>query len=212
MADGATVTMNLDNTKEWNIKVTVTDVFATTSYILSIDKGIPIIFFDRQKRSVGINCFPDNSESFEVDGEITLNKLGIYSFCCGSVQASSGYLRIATIEITGNYANAPIEFETFQRGLARPVRLFLQFANANHTNPDIASLKYDWSSGATGFEAYAIQTESSTWDVYVKKTESYDAVSVKVTVPLYMRERMSLTFDEDFQASKPSGAITATSL
>lgn len=212
MADGATVTINLDNTKEWNIKVTVTDVFATTSYILSIDKGIPIIFFDRQKRSVGINCFPDNSESFEVDGEITLNKLGIYSFCCGSVQASAGYLRIATIEITGNYANAPIEFETFQRGLARPVRLFLQFANANHTNPDIASLKYDWSSGATGFEAYAIQTESSTWDVYVKKTESYDAVSVKVTVPLYMRERMSLTFDEDFQASKPSGAITATSL
>lgn len=212
MADESTVTMSLDNTQEWNIKVTITDVFASTSYLLSVDKGIPLIFFDRQLRSVGVNCFPDNPESFEVGGEITLNKLGIYSFCCGSIQASAGYLRIATIEITGNYANAPIEFETFQRGLARPVRLFLQFANANHTNPDIASLKYDWTSGATNFEAYAIQTDTSTWDVYLKKTESYDAVSVKVTVPLYMRERMSLTFDEDFQASKPSGAITATSL
>lgn len=212
MADESTVELNLDNTQAWDLCVRVKDVFAQTDYYFTVDKGIPIIFFDKNKRSVGVNCFPDNSESFEVAGEITLNKLGIYSFCCGSVQASAGYLRIATIVITGNYANAPIEFETFQRGLARPVRLFLQFANANHTNPDIASLKYDWSSGATGFEAYAVQTDMSTWDVYLKKTESYDAVSVKVTVPLYMRERMSLTFDEDFQASKPSGAITATSL
>ena len=212
MADESTVELNLDNTQAWDLCVRVKDVFAQTDYYFTVDKGIPIIFFDKNKRSVGVNCFPDNSESFEVAGEITLNKLGIYSFCCGSVQASAGYLRIATIVITGNYANAPIEFETFQRGLARPVRLFLQFANANHTNPDIASLKYDWSSGATGFEAYAVQTDMSTWDVYLKKTESYDAVSVKVTVPLYMRERMSLTFDEDFQSSKPSGAITATSL
>jgi hypothetical protein len=202
----------LDNTKEWNIKVTVTDVFATTTYLLAVDKGIPIIYFDRLLRAVGVNCFPDEEGSFATDGLFSLSDLGLYGFCCGSIQASAGYLRIASIEITANYANAPIEFETFQRGLARPVRLFLQFANANHTNPDIASLKYDWSSGATGFEAYAVQTDMSKWDVYLKKTESYDAVSVKVTVPLYMRQRIKLTFDEDFQASKPSGAITATSL
>lgn len=212
MADGATVTMNLDNTKEWNIKVTVTDVFATTSYILSIDKGIPIIFFDRQLRSVGINCFPSDDGSCEVDEEIVVGDVGNYGFSCGTIQASAGYLRIATIKITNTYANAPIEFEIYQRGFFKAVRLYLAFANANHNNPSIASLAFDGTTGASAFEAYAIQTESSTWDVYVKKTESYDAVSVMVTVPLYMRQRISLTFEDDYQATKPSGAITATSL
>ena len=212
MSDESTVTIDLDNTKEWNIKVTVTDVFATTTYLLAVDKGIPIIYFDRLLRAVGVNCFPDEEGSFATDGLFSLSELGLYGFCCGSIQASAGYLRIASIEITSNYANAPIEFETFQRGIVRPVRLFMAFANANHTDPDLASLKYDWTSGATNFEAIAVKTASSKWDVYVKKTESYDAVSVKVTVPLYMRQRIKLTFDEDFQATAPAGAITATSL
>lgn len=211
MADGATVTMNLDNTKEWNIKVTVTDVFATTSYILSIDKGIPIIFFDRQKRSVGINKFPDDDESFEAGGEFVLDELGFYSFSTPSVEASAGYLRIASFEVTMAYANMPIEFEIFQRGLDSAVRLYLRFENANSSDPSLSSFKYI-NIGATGFEAYAIKTSSSNWDVYVKKTESYDAVSVKITVPQYMRQRLIFDFEEDFQSSKPAGAITATSL
>lgn len=70
MSDGDTVTMNLDNTQTWDVKVTIVDVFATTTYLLSIDKGIPIIFFDRQKRSVGINCFPTEDNSIESDGLI----------------------------------------------------------------------------------------------------------------------------------------------
>ena len=68
MADDSTVTLNLDNEQQWNVKVTVTDVFATTTYLINVDKGIPIIFFDREKRSVGINCFPQYDESFESYG------------------------------------------------------------------------------------------------------------------------------------------------
>ena len=68
MADESTVTMNLDNTYEWNIKVEVTDAFQTTTYLLNIDKGIPIFFADRLRRSVGINCFPDEDNILAVNG------------------------------------------------------------------------------------------------------------------------------------------------
>lgn len=68
MADESTVTMNLDNEQLWNVKITVTDLFATTTYLLNVDKGIPIIFFDREKRSMGVNCFPQYDESFESFG------------------------------------------------------------------------------------------------------------------------------------------------
>lgn len=68
MADESTVTMNLDNTHEWNIKVEIADAFQTTTYLLNIDKGIPIFFADRLRRSVGINCFPDEDNILAVDG------------------------------------------------------------------------------------------------------------------------------------------------
>ena len=67
MADESTVTMNLDNTYEWNIKVEVTDAFQTTTYLLNIDKGIPIFFADRLRRSVGINCFPEEDNILAVN-------------------------------------------------------------------------------------------------------------------------------------------------
>ena len=68
MSDDDTVTITLDNTQQWNVKVTVTDLFATTTYLLNVDKGIPIIFFDREKRSMGVNCFPQYDESLESFG------------------------------------------------------------------------------------------------------------------------------------------------
>lgn len=68
MSDDDTVTITLDNTQQWNVKVTVTDLFATTTYLLNVDKGIPIIFFDREKRSMGVNCFPQYDESLESSG------------------------------------------------------------------------------------------------------------------------------------------------
>ena len=70
MSDAQTVTMNLDNTQTWDVKVTIQDVFTITTYLFAIDKGIPIIFFDRQMRSVGINCFPTEENSIESDGLI----------------------------------------------------------------------------------------------------------------------------------------------
>lgn len=68
MNDDDTVTLNLDNTRSWNIKVIVQDAFATTTYLLNIDKGIPIFFADRLRRSVGINCFPEEDNILAVNG------------------------------------------------------------------------------------------------------------------------------------------------
>ena len=64
-------TIQLDNAYQWNVKVITTDSLGTTvSYVLFVDKGIPIIFFDRVKNSVGINCFPSHNNSLEVNGVV----------------------------------------------------------------------------------------------------------------------------------------------
>lgn len=72
--DNVTTTINLDNTKAWDIKVIVTDRLGSTTYNLSIDRGIPIVYFDRSKKSVGFNCFPKNNNSVESE-ELVLDDI-----------------------------------------------------------------------------------------------------------------------------------------
>lgn len=68
VANNSTTTINLDNLYDWDVKVIVTDRLDSNTYYLSVGKGLPIIFFDRVKNSVGINCFPANENSVESNG------------------------------------------------------------------------------------------------------------------------------------------------
>ena len=79
ISNNVSTTINLDNTYQWNVKVITTDSLGTSvSYVLFVDKGIPLIFFDKNKNSVGINCFPANDESLEVNG-VVLSGVVLYS-------------------------------------------------------------------------------------------------------------------------------------
>ena len=69
-------TIQLDNNYQWNVKVITTDSVGTiVSYVLFVDRGIPLIYFDRLLNSVGINCFPSEEESLEVNGINILKKI-----------------------------------------------------------------------------------------------------------------------------------------
>lgn len=70
LQDDVTAQLVLDNNYEWNVQVLLEDKIGSTTYNLVLNRGIPIAFFDREKRSVGINCFPQNNQSLEVNGEV----------------------------------------------------------------------------------------------------------------------------------------------
>ena len=78
LQDDVTRQFTLDNNYEWNIQVLLQDKLGSTTYNLVLSRGIPIAFFDRLKRSLGINCFPEDSESLEVDGENILTRIAGY--------------------------------------------------------------------------------------------------------------------------------------
>ena len=64
-------TISLDNAYQWNVRIVTTDALGTSiPYVLFVDKGIPLFFVDKDKNSIGINCFPANDESLEVNGYI----------------------------------------------------------------------------------------------------------------------------------------------
>lgn len=78
LQDDVTQQFTLDNNYEWNVQVVLEDRLGTTTYNLVLNRGIPIAFFDRLKRSLGINCFPEDTESLEVDGENILTRIAGY--------------------------------------------------------------------------------------------------------------------------------------
>lgn len=96
LTDNVTTTLTLDNLYEWDVQVLVQDLFGSTTYDLTLDKGMPIIYFDRIKRSVGINCFPQNNESLEIDGKKVLIPYLLYDNSNGSN---------ATITLDDNVSN-----------------------------------------------------------------------------------------------------------
>lgn len=76
LQDNVTTTLTLDNNYQWDVQVLLQDRLGSTTYNLAIDRGIPIIFFDRLRRSVGVDCFPQYDSSFEVNG---VDRSNIYS-------------------------------------------------------------------------------------------------------------------------------------
>ena len=72
---GVRETLNLDNTKEWNIQVQLIDEFGTTTYNLKVQLGLPILFIDRLRRSVSVNGFPTENNQFVADRRLTIKNL-----------------------------------------------------------------------------------------------------------------------------------------
>lgn len=61
-------TIQLDNHYDWNVKIIVSDRLASTTYNITVQKGMPIIYYDRLKSSTGFNCFPSKPNSVESQG------------------------------------------------------------------------------------------------------------------------------------------------
>lgn len=75
VTDNTPMTLALLNTKEWLVRVKVWDSFTSgspTVTVLSVGKGIPIMFIDTDMNSVSVNGFPDNNNQLYVGGTAKL--------------------------------------------------------------------------------------------------------------------------------------------
>lgn len=82
-----------DNEFEWNVQVNVADKLGNTTYNLILPKGIPIVYVDIQKNSFGVNCFPKNEKSLEINGKTVFDMV----YPVGSVYVSVNSTSPATL-------------------------------------------------------------------------------------------------------------------
>lgn len=89
ISDGVTARMVISNDHEWSVEIVLTDAFASTTYQEHVAVGLPIIFFDRLLFSVGVGCFPTDSNALEVRG---INILKAIRYEDGETETLGGML------------------------------------------------------------------------------------------------------------------------
>lgn len=112
----------------------------------------------------------------------------------------SGYIGIVRLTIKNMYVNSPTEFKIIQRGTRTSVTVSIRFKNRDNTDPELDTVTY---SGNSNLNAFIRKESTSTWVVYVKKSENYDGIEV-IDVAKGNTSNIQVDFIDTFLSSKPS--------
>lgn len=138
LTDGQTVTVNLDNTKEWLVKVNLADRFGSTSYTLKVGIGIPLVFFDRLRRSLGVNCLPDQDNSImssglAIDNNVAVGSQELFSAHSMSAQGNDNLLAVEGLDMISGL----FEGITIPAGYKRGYRLTAQVSTSSSNKASV---------------------------------------------------------------------------
>jgi len=133
LTNGVTTALSLDNNYEWNLQVIVADRLGSNAYNLVIGRGLPIWFIDRLLSSVGINCFPLQNNSLEVNGlrvddKIYIGSQSIYDYYDTSAQGETALITAYDYQLIENLFSAvdvPSNYE-------KAYRITFQYSTANN--------------------------------------------------------------------------------
>ena len=116
---------------------------------------------------------------------------------------SAGYVNIMQIQITDAYANTPLQFSYIRRGDFSSTDVFISFTNVNNKDPVINKFIAKGSNRAT----YIVKSATSTFNVYIQKSESYDNIAITSFERNYGHDgnRVSVKFKNSHVSSLPSG-------
>lgn len=78
LEDNVQKTLDLDNNYQWYITIRILDRIGQATYYLTLDRGMPLIYFDRHRNSIGVNCFPNSAKSIYLNGNKLSDGVAVY--------------------------------------------------------------------------------------------------------------------------------------
>lgn len=180
-------TIQLDNHYDWNLKIIVSDRLASTTYNITVQKGMPIVYYDRLKSSTGFNCFPENPDSVESQGLVLDDVIYI-----GSQQLYDRYdfTEEGTVTLLGAYDYRLIEgiFNgiTIPDAYEKAYRLTAQITTQNENTVGASISEMTCSGGTWSGTTFRIPISSGIVkqsDLTLETTYNYsrDGLNLKVT-------------------------------
>jgi hypothetical protein len=120
------------------VKVNLADRFGSTSYTLKVGIGIPLVFFDRFRRSLGVNCLPDQDNSFmssglAIDNNIAVGSQELFSAHSMSAQGNDNLLAVEGLEMISGL----FEGITIPAGYQRGYRITAQVSTSSSNKASV---------------------------------------------------------------------------
>lgn len=152
-----------------------------------------------------VGAVPSSGGTFS--GEVKFSN-GMYIYNSSGTPGTQGYIKIATISLANTtYQNIPIEFTVFRRGTKTSTTLSITFSSVNSADPGLTSFYFTGAGSSTDF--YLYKSATSTWDLYIRKTESYDNIGITAYETNFPYMNHKLTWGNSQVSSVPSGAVAA---
>lgn len=179
IADNTPTTIVLDNRYDWLIQVTVSDAFATTTYTITVGKGIPNIAIGKNWSCLGINGYPEKDGQLFIgdDGEAKVNGV-VFPMVKQSAEHKVGYwidgttiVYERTIElnstVTASAGNtsAAGSWTTLQSGWNEAILPIEFFAWSNGTDKTLSThLTVQWQSSGKCLRVLNIRSVTTSID------------------------------------------------
>lgn len=195
------------NTQEnsYDIRITVTDQNNPTV----VEQKLPAVKFEMDFLSggngVAIGKPATDGGYFDVN-YILKTRVGRCVHHASGTAGTLNYVQIARFYINDEYQNIPITLRIAQRYRVRPAMVYILFNNVNGKDPNLDTFYVE---GDSDYQVYLAKTDTSTWSLYVRKSDAYDDIVVLdyMTHPDYMT--LDIAWLNDGVSSLPSGYIQA---
>lgn len=122
-------------------------------------------------------------------------------YSCSGGGNSSTYMRLCRLKIKSSYVNNPIELCYSQRSSPSLTVLEIGFTNSSSLDPEIWYFRY------RGYcrSAYIVKVSTSTWDIYVTKSEPWDTIAIHYWTCLNPYTDIEMQFIGENATSVPNG-------
>lgn len=132
--------------------------------------------------------------------------LGSYVHEAVGAGISGNWMLIAEINIKSDNINQPLEFNIAGRNRQTSVTLWILFEATNGTDPGLVSFKCN---NTKGYQAYLVKKATSTWSLYINKSEPYDFLDIiDVHIPKYTST--VVTYKSTTVSTLPEGGTYAS--
>lgn len=201
-----------DTGSSYDIELVATDNHSSTVRTATVPTAFTLMHFGADGTSIGVGKVAEKANTMEValDTEfngITVQKGNSYAFSSAGVASTVGFVLMASIEITGVQADAPITFVFTQRQALQPMTVTLKFQSVATLTPTVQSITYE----GDNYDAYASPISDSVWGLYVKKVSAYDNICLQEWwTSSRMDSRIKVTFPGTLVDTVPTPYYKAT--
>lgn len=185
----------------YDVEVVATDRHKTTTRATSASTAFSLMDF--HPSGTGLRFGGVAEEEHALQNDLTLIQTGNqYSFSSIGAASTDGYILMARMAITATNSDSPITFVFSRRKAAAPMTVHLLFNATDNTDPGLASIRYE----GENFDAYVTSPSASVWDLYVKKVNQSDTITLNRWHTSYRQmNRVAVEFVGSIASAVPTG-------